>query len=668
MKCDLCSPLLSTSPEAVVIFNDVLARSKLNAGAGEVSLLFTDVSDVDGDVSDASSSMGTHNFELKNRGHDPSSPVTNWANERRLDVSRAMSECSSTDDDDGISLQIEGLDKKASWCAEDLKLEMEVKAAECNLLRVQKELASCISLNDLVNTHSEVPMMQALSMTAAHSIPMEGEKGSDPCGLRSPFQRGFYKIQPKEAAQNSSEGVNDMSYSRSSFAREARRRLRDISNESACKMPQEDPTFVLQNRLQNLLLAAREHQSPAHSASQLEFEDMGDTSNEFQVGLATVAGKDSMLKDVPEDKRCLIETAALRKELDLMSLELAETKAALASQKTQTCSCLGRHSQQTVAEEMYCKETIQRIVQQVQSEIEQWSQMQDILHNLREELEGLSETQKLWEERALRAEAQLTSLQEEVHEWRCRAQSGAEELVLLRCEKQIMKNKIDMMEEAQMNMSGIVREVEEKPRCASVWRQHEDLAVCESFVHSRNESGRSSVDLGTTTQGSFRKSIRKSINFASRKENGNASKFRFGNIVPKVESMGLEFPSKKVDENSEERLKNHKANDHFVRVNPIMLESSEPKNGHDCKERKKARLFASKENKLSTSTSTIAHVPFNSENVQNGLPGVAINVAKDYADNLFSSKPKSSLPSAPTSTPSRLPFGDIVNISRHDSY
>lgn len=607
-----------------MICDNMLLRSKSNADSGEVMQSLTHL--IDGNVSDASSGMRRHCSESENRGDGSFSSATEWTNDQRLDVTRAVSECSITDDDDEVNKVL--LDSKSSACAEDLKLEMDVLESEYNLLRVQKELALRNSSKQCVEMNGAVHMTQPIcaSTATAHSILMD---------------------------------MGDTLYSQSSFAREALGRMQDISNESAYRVPQEDPTFPLQDRLQKLLLAAvLEHECPAHSGSQFGFEDVQDTSGWFGT---TMIGKDSIWKDVPKNKRCLTDSAAHEREI---SLELEEMKKALASQNRENRSCFRRHSQQTVAEEMYCKETIRQIVQQVQSEIEQWSQMQDILHNLQEELEGLSELQKLWEDRALRAEAQLKCLQEEVNECRLQARSSEEELVSLRCEKQILKNKIDMIEDAQMNISGIVREVEEKPRCASVGTQHEGFALCESFVHSRNESGRSSVDLGTLTQKSFRKSIKKSLDFAS-----NPSKFRFGNLgLSKVEPTGLEFSSKKVDVcNSKGKPKNHKASGHFMNLNTTKLDRSESTYGHEYKERKKARLFASKENR-SVSASISAPIPFISENAQDGLLGHVVNAGRDYADRLFLSKSKSSLPSAPASTPSRIPLGDIVNISKHDNY
>lgn len=63
---------------------------------------------------------------------------------------------------------------------------------------------------------------------------------------------------------------------------------------------------------------------------------------------------------------------------------------------------------------MYCKAAIRQIVAQVQAESEQWSQVQEILLSLQEEMGVLIEARELWEDRALQAEAELLSLKEMV--------------------------------------------------------------------------------------------------------------------------------------------------------------------------------------------------------------------------------------------------------------
>ncbi|PPS12572.1 hypothetical protein GOBAR_AA08078 [Gossypium barbadense] len=79
----------------------------------------------------------------------------------------------------------------------------------------------------------------------------------------------------------------------------------------------------------------------------------------------------------------------------------------------------------------HCKAIVERVVEQIRGETEQWSQMQDMLGLVRDEMEELHASRDFWEDRALDSENQIQSLQSAVKEWRQRAMSSeakAEEL------------------------------------------------------------------------------------------------------------------------------------------------------------------------------------------------------------------------------------------------
>lgn len=63
-----------------------------------------------------------------------------------------------------------------------------------------------------------------------------------------------------------------------------------------------------------------------------------------------------------------------------------------------------------------CKATIREIAQQVQAEIEQWSQVQELLLHVREEMEDLKKSRDFWQDRALHAAEKVATLQ--MHDWR----------------------------------------------------------------------------------------------------------------------------------------------------------------------------------------------------------------------------------------------------------
>ncbi|TYJ02741.1 hypothetical protein E1A91_A13G250100v1 [Gossypium mustelinum] len=58
----------------------------------------------------------------------------------------------------------------------------------------------------------------------------------------------------------------------------------------------------------------------------------------------------------------------------------------------------------------HCKAIVRRIVEQVRVETEQWSQMQDMLGQVRDEMEELQKCRDYWEDRALDSDYQIRSL------------------------------------------------------------------------------------------------------------------------------------------------------------------------------------------------------------------------------------------------------------------
>lgn len=58
----------------------------------------------------------------------------------------------------------------------------------------------------------------------------------------------------------------------------------------------------------------------------------------------------------------------------------------------------------------HCRTIVRRIVEQVRSETEQWSQMQEMLGQVRDEMEELQASRDFWEDRALGSDYQIQSL------------------------------------------------------------------------------------------------------------------------------------------------------------------------------------------------------------------------------------------------------------------
>ncbi|KAM3314846.1 hypothetical protein ACQJBY_033559 [Aegilops geniculata] len=107
--------------------------------------------------------------------------------------------------------------------------------------------------------------------------------------------------------------------------------------------------------------------------------------------------------------------------------------ASVASEKHQ-------HPQKIVAEDgklvrsgscCDCKEIVGKIMKQVRAESEQWTEMQDMLEQVRLEMQELQASRDTWQRRAIASDISLGSLNSEMLEWKQRAQGSeqhAEEL------------------------------------------------------------------------------------------------------------------------------------------------------------------------------------------------------------------------------------------------
>ncbi|KAJ6692005.1 MYOSIN-LIKE PROTEIN [Salix purpurea] len=71
-----------------------------------------------------------------------------------------------------------------------------------------------------------------------------------------------------------------------------------------------------------------------------------------------------------------------------------------------------------------CKIIVRRVIEQVRAETEQWSQMQEMLGQVRNEMEELEASRDFWEDRALDSDCQIQSLNSSVQEWRQKALSS----------------------------------------------------------------------------------------------------------------------------------------------------------------------------------------------------------------------------------------------------
>ncbi|GAB4856029.1 hypothetical protein Ancab_024668 [Ancistrocladus abbreviatus] len=91
----------------------------------------------------------------------------------------------------------------------------------------------------------------------------------------------------------------------------------------------------------------------------------------------------------------------------------------------------------------HCKAIVRRIVEQVRAETEQWSQMQEMLGQVKEEMEELQASRDFWEHQALHSDQKIHSLCSSVEQWKLKA------LSLVMKENQLQKQVRMLQEELE---------------------------------------------------------------------------------------------------------------------------------------------------------------------------------------------------------------------------
>ncbi|KAK8695439.1 hypothetical protein V6N13_000600 [Hibiscus sabdariffa] len=93
----------------------------------------------------------------------------------------------------------------------------------------------------------------------------------------------------------------------------------------------------------------------------------------------------------------------------------------------------------------HCKAIVQRVVEQIRAETEQWSQMQGMLGLVRDEMEELHESRDFWEDRALDSDYRIQSLQSAVKELRREALSSDAEANELQAQVYVLRQEVERL-------------------------------------------------------------------------------------------------------------------------------------------------------------------------------------------------------------------------------
>ncbi|OIV99626.1 hypothetical protein TanjilG_17436 [Lupinus angustifolius] len=262
---------------------------------------------------------------------------------------------------------------------EKWKFEGEMLRAECNLLRMEKEIA----VNKLNKTRSIINTTLTSTLKTLLS-----------------------------ARINICNGIN-IGMVLDQQIHHLTQKLHKFQNRSRDKDSQ---VSVLQRRLK------KEFQEMAKISLKVErsnaFDDNIVANGKLNVEILRRKmeglSKGMLLQKMEEEYNSLLSTATSSVTGSASSskrIEFQDTSSSIPEKVTREGNLCSGH----------CKTIIRRIVEQVRVETEQWSQMQEMLGRVREEMEELQSSRDIWKDRAMQSEFQTQPLHNAVQEWRQRA-------------------------------------------------------------------------------------------------------------------------------------------------------------------------------------------------------------------------------------------------------
>ncbi|KAI3461114.1 hypothetical protein Pfo_017777 [Paulownia fortunei] len=145
-----------------------------------------------------------------------------------------------------------------------------------------------------------------------------------------------------------------------------------------------------------------------------------------------------------------------------------------------------------------CKAIVHRIVEQVRAETEQWSQMQEMLGQVRGEMEELHASRDFWENRAHNSDYEIQSLKHAVEEWKEKAHGYEIKANELQLELSVLREELQKSKaELNLGQNREVKLIPDPPRKQfekenHVWsynmkdNQHSDEKVCK-FENAKEE-------------------------------------------------------------------------------------------------------------------------------------------------------------------------------------
>lgn len=294
--------------------------------------------------------------------------------------------------------EIDSGDVEERESEEKWRFQAEMLRAECNLLRMEREIAVKL-------LERERSLLQRSLKSAVHTLLSGKKKIREGKSVNSVIEEEIEELAKKLVELQRSSKVKYPELKKcSNFDKQASllqkqlHKLGKLGDENSVKDIGEIAGFVSNHRSNRLadvetLRMKMEGLSRGKLLKRME-EEYGSMLSASANCSVPSSASTSRRYDLP----------------DLSSFSLQQSSQEAKSGELKTCSG-------------HCKTIVRRIMEQVRAETEQWSQMQEMLLQVRGEMEELQASRDFWEERALQSEYKLQTLNSEGEEWKQRALS-----------------------------------------------------------------------------------------------------------------------------------------------------------------------------------------------------------------------------------------------------
>ncbi|XP_076904843.1 uncharacterized protein LOC143560424 [Bidens hawaiensis] len=141
-----------------------------------------------------------------------------------------------------------------------------------------------------------------------------------------------------------------------------------------------------------------------------------------------------------------------------------------------------------------CKVLVRRMAEQVRADTEQWSQMQEMLGQLRQDMQELQTSKDFWETQALASNQEVQSLLIEVEEWKEKAVEYEAKASTLQTEVNIVKGELDKLKKNQ------VKEFDSAPNNAIISLGKQIEREVKNGLSCRMKGQRDAIDIKRDSQ------------------------------------------------------------------------------------------------------------------------------------------------------------------------